>query len=225
MYSTSTLFRCSLSIQSNNPTSSQCVDSNNTTQITLSGVCTQGGQPYVGPVHIDIGAWKNANTDTNSDGSYRVTLDGTLSPGSYRVVLEIPWTTRNLVATTLTVKENCQPDDQSLPSLTIGPPMRIRPQECLEGEGIITALGCIPTKPQGFITWVFKFAAFIGGGIAFLLMGWGAFLMITSAGNPEQIQAGREIMISAGTGLLFIIFSVFILRLIGVDILKIPGFR
>jgi hypothetical protein len=64
----------------------------------------------------------------------------------------------------------------------------------------------------------------LGGGIAFLIMGVGAFLFITSQGNPEQLQKGKEMIVSAGAGLLFIIFSIFLLRLIGVDILKIPGF-
>ncbi|OGD62283.1 hypothetical protein A2160_00620 [Candidatus Beckwithbacteria bacterium RBG_13_42_9] len=89
---------------------------------------------------------------------------------------------------------------------------------------IETAIGCIPATPQGFIGKFLEIAIFIGGGIAFLIMSWGAFLLITSQGNPEQIKNGQDTFVSAGAGLLFIIFAVFILRLIGVDILKIPGF-
>jgi len=65
----------------------------------------------------------------------------------------------------------------------------------------------------------------IGGIIAFLLIVFGGFQIILSAGNPEKIKAGKEIITSAIAGLLLIIFSVFILRLIGYDILKIPGFK
>lgn len=92
------------------------------------------------------------------------------------------------------------------------------------GDGILTALGCIPAKPTDLIVGLLKFATGIGGGIAFLIMLYGAFEMMTSAGNPERIKAGHERMTSAVIGLLFIIFSVLLLKVIGVDILQIPGF-
>jgi hypothetical protein len=97
------------------------------------------------------------------------------------------------------------------------------PEDEQDYAGIETAIGCIPTTPQVFISWFLNKAIAIGGGIAFLLMVWGAFQIMTSSGDPEKLQEGKEIIISAGAGLLFIIFSVFILELIGVDILKIPG--
>jgi len=56
-------------------------------------------------------------------------------------------------------------------------------------------------------------------------MAWGAFLYITSQGNPDQLQKAKETIVSAIGGLLFIIFAVFLLRLIGFDILKITGFK
>ncbi|OGE45979.1 hypothetical protein A3B39_04215 [Candidatus Daviesbacteria bacterium RIFCSPLOWO2_01_FULL_37_10] len=64
----------------------------------------------------------------------------------------------------------------------------------------------------------------ISGGIALLLMALGAFEMITSAGNPESLKAGQDRFTQAIIGLLFVIFSVLLLQLIGVDILEIPGF-
>jgi len=91
--------------------------------------------------------------------------------------------------------------------------------------GIQTAIGCIPTDPSAFVGWVFKLGTFLGGGIAFLLMAWGTFLTMTSAGDPEKLKQGKDIIVSAVSGLLFIIFAVFLLRLIGVDILQIPGFQ
>jgi len=57
-----------------------------------------------------------------------------------------------------------------------------------------------------------------------LLMAFGALKIITSAGSPESIQAGKELITSALAGLIFIILSLFLLKLIGVDILQIPGF-
>jgi hypothetical protein len=51
-----------------------------------------------------------------------------------------------------------------------------------------------------------------------------AFQIQISQGNPEKIKKAREMLTSFVIGLLVIIFSVFILRLIGVDLLRIPGF-
>lgn len=87
-----------------------------------------------------------------------------------------------------------------------------------------TAIGCVPVTLDGFVGAILPFAIGIAGGIAFLLILFGALQIMTSAGNPEKLNAGRELVTSAIVGLLLIIFSVFILQLIGVQILRIPGF-
>ena len=92
------------------------------------------------------------------------------------------------------------------------------------GDGVDTALGCIPTQPENLVKWILKYAILMGGGIAFLLSVFGGVSIILAGGNPEKINAGKEIIGSALTGLLFIIFSVFLLRFIGLDILQLPGF-
>ncbi len=92
-------------------------------------------------------------------------------------------------------------------------------------EGICTAIGCIDvSSAEGFVSSLLKLAVGIGGGIAFLLIIFGVFQILTSTGNPEKIQAGQQLITSAIAGLLLIIFSLFLLELIGVKILKIPGF-
>ena len=92
-------------------------------------------------------------------------------------------------------------------------------------EGINTAIGCIPTGSLNkFVAWFLSKLIFIASGIAFLLMAFGALKIITSAGSPESIQAGKELITSSLAGLVFIILSLFLLKLIGVDILQIPGF-
>lgn len=88
------------------------------------------------------------------------------------------------------------------------------------GAGIRTALGCLPNDPAGLVQSLLKFSVGIGGGIAFLLMIFGAFQMITSAGSAEALKAGQERFYSAIIGLLFLIFSVLLLKIIGVDILE-----
>ncbi|MFA5024746.1 MAG: hypothetical protein WC523_07410 [Patescibacteria group bacterium] len=71
---------------------------------------------------------------------------------------------------------------------------------------------------------ILKYAMGVGGTVAFILIIAGAFQIILSAGSPDRVKAGKEMITSAIAGLLLIIFSVFILRLIGYDILQIPGF-
>ncbi len=107
-------------------------------------------------------------------------------------------------------------------------------QDCLDcitpgakyiNGGSWTALGCINTgDPSEFITWVLKSAIGIAGGIATLLIIFSGMLIILSTGDPKRLQTGKEILTSAIVGLLMIIFSIFLLQLIGVQILKIPGF-
>ncbi len=94
-----------------------------------------------------------------------------------------------------------------------------------EGGPIQTAIGDIdPRNLQGFIQQLLNLALGVAGGIAFLLMLFGSLKIMTSSGDPEKMKSGSELITSALTGLLFIIFSIFLLKLIGVDILQIPGF-
>ena len=79
----------------------------------------------------------------------------------------------------------------------------------------------MPTDPQAFINTVTPWAIGIGSGIAFLLGLYGSLMIVISAGDPEKMQAGKEIITSAVAGLLLIVFAVFILRIIGVDVLKL----
>lgn len=89
--------------------------------------------------------------------------------------------------------------------------------------GVYTPFGCIDTSPNLFIQRILQIAISLAGGIAFLMILYGAFVTMTSAGNPERLNGGREIITSAVAGLLLIIFSTIILRIIGVDILQLPG--
>ncbi|OGM09769.1 hypothetical protein A2W13_01145 [Candidatus Woesebacteria bacterium RBG_16_36_11] len=89
---------------------------------------------------------------------------------------------------------------------------------------IDTAFGCIPLGSQNeFFGFILTWGIGIAGGIAFLLMIYAGFIIMTSSGNPDRLKAGQELLTSAIMGVVLLIFSVFILRIIGVDILKIPG--
>lgn len=92
-------------------------------------------------------------------------------------------------------------------------------------EEIPTAIGCINVSDtNAFTASILRLGVGIGGGIAFLLMLAAVFMIMTSAGDPKRMQAGQELITSALMGLMLIIFSVFLLQLIGVQILAIPGF-
>ncbi len=95
-----------------------------------------------------------------------------------------------------------------------------------DDKGIETAIGCIPVlgSTNEFLSSVLRWAVGVGSGIAFLLMLYAGFMIMTAAGNPERIKAGQELLTSAVAGLILLIFSVFILRFIGVDILGLDAF-
>ncbi|PIP52113.1 hypothetical protein COX09_03245 [Candidatus Beckwithbacteria bacterium CG23_combo_of_CG06-09_8_20_14_all_47_9] len=71
------------------------------------------------------------------------------------------------------------------------------------------------------VKWILGWSIAMGSGIAFLLALWGGITIVLAGGNPEKINEGKEVITSAVSGLLFILFSVFLLRFIGVDILGI----
>jgi hypothetical protein len=89
--------------------------------------------------------------------------------------------------------------------------------------GTSTALGCIPVEIKSFIPWLLQYLFGIAGGIAFLLMAYGFILIATSGGDEKKVAGAKETITSAVIGLLTCIFSIFILRLIVVNILNIPG--
>ncbi len=96
-------------------------------------------------------------------------------------------------------------------------------ETCVSGGGAYTALGCIDTDPGPFAAEIIKILFGLAGGVAFLLMIYGAFLCVTSRGDPQKAQACRETITAAVVGLLMLIFSLFIVRLIFGPIGIIPG--
>ena len=87
-----------------------------------------------------------------------------------------------------------------------------------------TAIGCIPVNAVGdFIVDMLGWSLGIGGGIALLLFAVSGIMIKSSIGDPLKVQAGRNLALGAIAGLMMLIFSAFILRFVGVDILGIPG--
>lgn len=169
---------------------------------------------------------------------------GPLSPGSHEVKVESATTRVLLCGRSFTVVDVGQPPPKPGAGLPTGPsdPCVGATGKALDScrgclgwnettktytklsESSWTALGCISTEPSGFVAWLLKRVIGIAGGIAFLLILYGGFQILTSTGDPEKLTSGKDIIVSALAGLLMIVFSVLLLRIIGVDILKIPGF-
>jgi len=98
--------------------------------------------------------------------------------------------------------------------------------DCFASGGYWSGMGCIY-----FSNWqtffeknVFGLLIGLAGIISLFCIIYAAFQIQTSSGNAEKVKKAQELLTSCIMGLMLIIFSVFILKLIGVDILKIPGF-
>jgi hypothetical protein len=90
---------------------------------------------------------------------------------------------------------------------------------CPSGS-INTALGCFYIKsPNIFIIYLLRAGIGLGGGLAFMLMVYAGFIIMTSSGDPRRLTAGKELFTAAISGLLFLVGGVYVLRLIGVDLL------
>ena len=97
---------------------------------------------------------------------------------------------------------------------------------CANDGGVFSGIGCVKTDTKKFIEeTVFGIGIGLAGGLALLCIIYAAFMMQSSQGNPEKLKKAQEMITSCIMGLMLIIFSVFILKLIGVNILKIPGFN
>lgn len=111
----------------------------------------------------------------------------------------------------------CLPEEQDTSDTNSSDPMA----GC-GANSINTAIGCIPVGDTNqFMGWLLGWAVGVGGGIAFLLIVYASFMIMTSQGVPDRLKAGQELLTSAISGLIMLIFAVFILKFIGIDILKL----
>lgn len=99
--------------------------------------------------------------------------------------------------------------------------------ECMkDGQGVWTALGCFSSDLSVLIKEkVFGLGIGLAGTFAFFCIIYAAFQIQSSGGNAEKLKKAQELLTSCIMGLIVIIFSVFILKLIGVNILQLPRFQ
>lgn len=94
---------------------------------------------------------------------------------------------------------------------------------CAQRNGVYSGIGCIGTNASGLVASIMGIGIGLAGISALLCIIYSAFILQISQGNPERVKKAKEYLTNCIIGLLLILFSVFILRLIGVSILGIPG--
>lgn len=96
-----------------------------------------------------------------------------------------------------------------------------------------TFLGCLGGGSGGFTTEgsaggvvqsVLNIIFSVAGGIAFLYLLYGSFIIATSQADPERLNYGKRLVNGAIIGLVFTLGSVLLVNFIASGILKIPGF-
>lgn len=97
--------------------------------------------------------------------------------------------------------------------------------DCSHDGKIATAIGCIPVlNLQSFIAeTVFGIGLSLAGAFCILNIIVAAIRMQVSRGVPAEIEKGRKMITNSLIGILIIIFALFILRFVGVTLLRIPG--
>ena len=94
---------------------------------------------------------------------------------------------------------------------------------CTGSNQINVAGWCFPYGAPGIASKLLQIVLGIAGGVAFLLLVYGFILVGTASGDEKKMQAAKETITSAIIGLLISLFSLFIFRLVVVNILQIPG--
>ena len=92
------------------------------------------------------------------------------------------------------------------------------------GSGITTDFGCISTDPVAFAERFYGIGLSIIGGLSLIFILYGAYILLTSQGDPAALRNGKSYLYYAIAGLLLAIFGYLFIQIVLVDILKLPGF-
>lgn len=95
---------------------------------------------------------------------------------------------------------------------------------CLPNE-VATDLGCLPNDPVGFIQKFYGWGLSLIGMVGLLYLIYGGYHVLTSGGNPQRLQKGKEYILYAIIGILFAIFGFVFIQFIAGGVLRIPGFE
>lgn len=89
-----------------------------------------------------------------------------------------------------------------------------------------TGLGCVATNSAtSFTSDIYSIGLGLIGGVALISILIGAYLILTSQGDPVKLQNGKSYIVYAIIGLVLAIGGYAFYRIVGADILRIPGFQ
>jgi hypothetical protein len=95
-----------------------------------------------------------------------------------------------------------------------------------DNKGVDTAIGCLMAgDPKWLISQLLGWGVSVAGGIAFIMIVISGFQMTTAAGDVKKVQAAKELMVSAISGLILVVMSLVIMNFIGFGLLGLPTFN
>lgn len=90
-------------------------------------------------------------------------------------------------------------------------------------DEVATEVGCLPKDPVQFITSFYGIGLSLIGGVAVIFIIIGGYTILTSRGNPNQVNVGKSYILYSILGLLLAIFGYVFIEVFLVDILQLPG--
>lgn len=87
-----------------------------------------------------------------------------------------------------------------------------------------TDFGCIPSDPGQFVQQFYGIGLGLLGMVSFLFMVIGGYYILTSQGNPEQLEKGKNYIFYSIAGLLLAVFGFVFIQVALGDVIRIPGF-
>ena len=124
---------------------------------------------------------------------------------------------------------NINPDPAAMDSLEVDPETNLPASPatgrqytflgCIKSGGGFSQEGAVGGVVQTLLNIIFS----MSGGIAFLYLIYGSFIITTSQSSPDRLNYGRRVVYGAIAGLIFTLGSVFVVKFIASGILKIPG--
>lgn len=91
-------------------------------------------------------------------------------------------------------------------------------------DEVATDLGCFPNDPVGFIQKFYGVGLSLIGMVGLLFLIYGGYYVLTSGGNPEKLQKGKEYIMYSIIGIMLAVLGFVFIEFIAGGILRIPGF-